>query len=160
MREWANFMLAEVGAAAVLTGLIFIGVSISLSKILASPRLPNRALQALALLLAPLVVCSLLLVPGVPLGGYGVMVLGVGFLVWIAVMLLDLHSLRHAEMQFRRVLIGNVVMNQVTVLPYIIAGIVLLTSGSQGLYWIVPGVIFSLIKALLDAWVLLVEVHR
>ena len=153
-------MLAEVGAAGVLTGLIFIGVSISLSKILASPRLPNRALQALVLLLAPLVICSLLLVPGLPLVVYGVMVLGVGLLVWTAVTLLDLRSLRHAEIQFRRFLIGNFVMNQVTVLPYIIAGIALLTSGIHGLYWVVPGVLFSLIKALLDAWVLLIEVHR
>ena len=160
MREWESFMLAEVGAAGVLTGLIFIGVSISLSKILASPRLPNRALQALVLLLAPLVICSLLLVPGLPLVVYGVMVLGVGLLVWTAVTLLDLRSLRHAEIQFRRFLIGNFVMNQVTVLPYIIAGIALLTSGIHGLYWVVPGVLFSLIKALLDAWVLLIEVHR
>ena len=76
------------------------------------------------------------------------------------VTLLDLRSLRHAEIQFRRFLIGNFVMNQVTVLPYIIAGIALLASGIHGLYWIVPGVMFSLIKALLDAWVLLVEVHR
>lgn len=75
MSRWESFMLAEVGAAAVLTGLIFIGVSISLSKILSSPRLTNRALQALILLLAILVMCSLLLVPGQPLVVYGVEVL-------------------------------------------------------------------------------------
>jgi hypothetical protein len=30
---WANFFIAQVGAAAALTGLIFVGVSINLNKI-------------------------------------------------------------------------------------------------------------------------------
>lgn len=160
MGGWESFMLPQVGAAAVLTRLIFIGVSISLSKILPSPRLPNRALQALILLLAILVMGSLLLVPGQPLVVYGVEVLVVGLLVWAALTALDVSSVRKAEIQFRRISIGNLILNQVTVLPYMIAGIAMLTSGSNGFYWIVLGIMFSFIKALLDAWVLLVEVHR
>lgn len=46
------------------------------------------------------------------------------------------------------------------VLPYIIAGIVVLSRGSGGLYWIVPAIIVSFLKAILDAWVLLVEINR
>lgn len=160
MGGWESFMLPQVGAAAVLTRLIFIGVSISLSKILPSPRLPNRALQALILLLAIFVMGSLLLVPGQPLVVYGVEVLVVGLLVWAALTALDVSSVRKAEIQFRRISIGNLILNQVTVLPYMIAGIAMLTSGSNGFYWIVLGIMFSFIKALLDAWVLLVEVHR
>lgn len=160
MGGWESFMLPQVGAAAVLTRLIFIGVSISLSKILPSPRLSNRALQALILLLAILVMGSLLLVPGQPLVVYGVEVLVVGLLVWAALTALDVSSVRKAEIQFRRISIGNLILNQVTVLPYMIAGIAMLTSGSNGFYWIVLGIMFSFIKALLDAWVLLVEVHR
>lgn len=160
MGGWESFMLPQVSAAAVLTRLIFIGVSISLSKILPSPRLPNRALQALILLLAILVMGSLLLVPGQPLVVYGVEVLVVGLLVWAALTALDVSSVRKAEIQFRRISIGNLILNQVTVLPYMIAGIAMLTSGSNGFYWIVLGIMFSFIKALLDAWVLLVEVHR
>ena len=160
MGGWESFMLPQVSAAAVLTRLIFIGVSISLSKILPSPRLPNRALQALILLLAILVMGSLLLVPGQPLVVYGVEVLVVGLLVWAALTALDVSSVRKAEIQFRRISIGNLILNQVTVLPYMIAGIAMLTLGSNGFYWIVLGIMFSFIKALLDAWVLLVEVHR
>ncbi len=36
----------------------------------------------------------------------------------------------------------------------------LLISGVGGLYWLVPAAIFSFIKAILDAWVLLVEINR
>lgn len=37
---------------------------------------------------------------------------------------------------------------------------IVLSSGSGGLYWIVPAIIFSFVKAILDAWVLLVEINR
>jgi hypothetical protein len=35
-----------------------------------------------------------------------------------------------------------------------------LTRGVGGLYLLVPAIIISFIKALLDAWVLLVEINR
>jgi hypothetical protein len=54
MSEWHEFFLAEAGVAAVLTGLVFIGVSINLDKIMSNPGhgLPGRALEALVLLMA------------------------------------------------------------------------------------------------------------
>ncbi|MEI9934528.1 MAG: hypothetical protein WDM71_06665 [Ferruginibacter sp.] len=39
-------------------------------------------------------------------------------------------------------------------------GIILIAVGANGLYWIVPAFIFSFIKSVLDAWVLLVEINR
>jgi len=45
-------------------------------------------------------------------------------------------------------------------LPYIIAGTAILINGASGVYWLVPAVIFSFLKAILDAWVLLVEFNR
>jgi hypothetical protein len=32
--------------------------------------------------------------------------------------------------------------------------------GAEGLYWLVGGVILSFVVGVLDAWVLLVEIHR
>src|SRR5260370_34067383 len=66
MTGWANFFLAQVGASAALTGLIFVAVSINLTKILAYPTLPGRALEALLYLLTVLVIGTLGLVPGQP----------------------------------------------------------------------------------------------
>ena len=51
MDQWVNFFFAEVGASAALTGLVFVGVSINLKRILSLPKLPNRALEAPVLLL-------------------------------------------------------------------------------------------------------------
>jgi modulator of FtsH protease len=159
MDGWGNFFFAEIGAAAALTGLIFVGVSINLSKILAIPRLPNRAFQALFLLVAVLIVSSLLLVPGQSLTVQGVEMLAIGVIACVTMALLDRDARRKAEPEFRRVVMAQAVLNQIAVLPYAIAGILLLIQGDGGLYWLVPAIIFSFLKAILDAWVLLVEIN-
>lgn len=74
--------------------------------------------------------------------------------------MLDVGILRKTEVQYRPSFTFNMGLTQCAVLPYIIAGIIVLSSGSAGLYWIVPAIIFSFIKAILDAWVLLVEINR
>ena len=51
-------------------------------------------------------------------------------------------------------------LSQLASLPYVIAGILALAIGTPGLYLVIPAVIFSFIKAILDAWVLLVEINR
>ena len=53
MGDWHDFFLAQAGAAGVLTGLVFVGVSINLQKILSD--LTGRAVEALILLVAVLV---------------------------------------------------------------------------------------------------------
>lgn len=59
----ARFFVATAGSAAALTGLILVGVSINITKILSLPKLPERALLSLFLLLTISVVSSLMLVP-------------------------------------------------------------------------------------------------
>jgi hypothetical protein len=44
--EWSEFFVAQAGAAAVLAGLVFVGVSINLDKIIGIPSLPSRVLEA------------------------------------------------------------------------------------------------------------------
>ena len=160
MIGWENFFIAEVGASAALLGLIFVGVSINLTRIISLPGLPNRALLALIILLTILVMCSLLLVPGQSQTLVGIELLVVGLLVWITATRLDVMNLLKKEPQYRSSYMLNMALTQSALLPYIIAGIVVLTRGAGGLYWLVPAIIISFIKAILDAWVLLVEINR
>ena len=84
MDDWHHFFLATAGAAAVLAGLVFVGVSIDLEMILSEPNsgLPGRAAEALILLVAVLIVSALVLVPGQGATWLGVEVLLTGLIAW------------------------------------------------------------------------------
>ncbi len=160
MNGWENFFIAEVGASAALLGLIFVGVSINLDKILSISGLPNRALLALIILLTILIISSVMLIPSQTLTLIGIELLLLGLIAWIILTSLDVNILRTRKAQYRLPYMMNVTLSQIASLPYIIAGIIVLTRGAGGLYWLVPAIIFSFIKAILDAWVLLVEINR
>ncbi len=160
MNGWENLFIAEVGASAALLGLLFVGVSINLARIISIPGLPNRALLALIILLTILIMCSLLLVPGQSQTFIGIELLVVGLIVWATATTLDVTILQKKEPQYRSSYMLNMALTQFALLPYVIAGITVLTRGAGGLYWIVPAIVISFIKAILDAWVLLVEINR
>jgi modulator of FtsH protease len=84
MGDWHAFFLAQAGAAGVLTGLVFVGVSMNLEKIVSEPGvgLPRRAAEALILLVVVLTASCLLLVPGQGKAIVGVEVLAIGLAAW------------------------------------------------------------------------------
>src|SRR5215213_4335172 len=113
--EWHDFFLAAAGAAAVLAGLVFVGVSINLDMIMSNPTygLAGRALEALVLLVAVLIVTMLLLVPAQGMVLAGAEVLAVGVLDWAAVVIIQLLVLRNwrsLEPAFRRHFVPRVVL--------------------------------------------------
>jgi hypothetical protein len=44
--------------------------------------------------------------------------------------------------------------------PYLIAGVSLFVGSGGGLYWLVAAIGLSYLVAMLDAWVLLIEIQR
>jgi hypothetical protein len=99
MNAWHDFFSAQAGAAGVLTGLVFVGVSINLQKIVSDPRsgLAGRAAEALILLVAVLTVSVLGLVPGQGPGIIGAEVLVVGLAAWLWIVAIQLPRLREWE---------------------------------------------------------------
>ena len=165
MNEWHDFFLAQAGAAGVLTGLVFVGVSINLQKIVSNPSsgLAGRAAEALILLVAVLLASVLVLVPAQGAGVLGAEVLVVGLAAWGWIVAIQLPRLREwgtmrADLRVSFVL--RVVLGQVGTLAMVIAGGAVLWVGPGGLYWLVAGTVFSILAALADAWVLLVEINR
>ena len=90
MKEWNDFFLATAAAAATLTGLIFVGISINLTHILSFPVLVIKASVALILLLMILIFSALLLVPQESHYLIGCETIVLGLIVWILITRADL----------------------------------------------------------------------
>jgi hypothetical protein len=160
MSGWESFFIAQVGASAALAGFVFVAVSINLTKIMSSPRLPGRAFEPLVLLLALLIVSSLTLVPDQSTAVIGIEVLVVGVVSWLTIGVLLVESLPDLKSQYRLYYVQRVALDQLATLPVIACGLALLTQGASGLIWMVPCTVFCYLVVFLDAWVLLVEINR
>jgi modulator of FtsH protease len=165
MDEWHDFLLAQAGAAGVLTGLVFVAVSINLQTIVSEPGsgLPGRAAEALILLVGVLTASVLLLVPGQGQVMVGAEVLGMGLATWgcvVTIQLLRLRSWAIMRPDLRQAFVLRVALAQIATLPSVVAGITVLVGGLEGLYWLVAGMVLSTLVALFEAWVLLVEINR
>jgi hypothetical protein len=158
--EWQSLFVAEVGASAALAGLLFVAISINLARILRGVGLSGRAGEAMVLLVAVLVVSTLALVPGQSSTVLGAELLVAGLLAWSALVTIHVRAVRGQVGPSSRVLAGRIVLAQTAVLPLLVAGVSLLLGAGGGLYWLVPGVVFCLVIAVLDAWVLLIEIVR
>lgn len=156
---WHDLYVAVAGAAATLTGLIFVAVSINLEKIMSSKRQPARAGEAMGVLLAVLCASICVLVPGQPRA-----LLGIELAVLGAVLLL-----RTARSPSYRNRPTDAPLNWVVVpaaiglfssVPMVIAGISLSVGHGGGLYWMVAELVFAFGGSALNAWILLIEINR
>ncbi len=158
--EWHDFFMATAGSSATLTGLIFVGVSINITKILSLSKLPDRALISLFLLLAILIISSLMLIPFQSYLLIGIETLIIGVSLYITITKLDIGIYKKTATEYQKQYLASIVLNQLSLLPYLIGGFLTLLYGQKGIYWIVPAILLSFVRAVIDAWVLLVEINR
>ena len=146
------------GAAAVLTGLLFVSLSINLQQILGQAWLPRRAALTLVLLFEALVIAILGLVPGQSPAAFAVELLGVGGAGWLFAT--GVFTVRRPAIDQRAPILVNAVATQLATLPVIVAGGSLLARSGGGLYWLVPAFVLLLGVGVMIAWVLLIEILR
>jgi len=156
---WENFFVAEAGASAALAGLLFVAVSINLPRILQFPGLPGRAAEALVVLFAVLASASLGLVPGQSPAVFGTELLAIGLGSSLLMLVIQVRGSRYPGQQ-RRWTIIRIATTQVAAVPFAVAGASVLARAGGGLYWLAPAIVLSFFAALLDAWVLLIEIQR
>jgi hypothetical protein len=157
---WEPFFSAIIAAAAALTGLLFVAVSINLDRITKGGRfLPARAAETLATLLLVVASSALALVP------QSIRLLGVEILVIVVPMLAIM--VRSQLGQRRRNpddpllwTISRMTSTAVATVPCTVAGISLIAHSGGGLYWLAPTALLGIVGAVYNAWVLLVEIVR
>lgn len=161
LADWSNFFVAEVGAAAALSGLLAVAISINLARILAFPSLPARAGEALVLLVGAMVVASLGLVPGQPgwLLGAELLALG-GVMAATSICIVARASATISRADRAHRLYFRITLSLSASLPIVAGGVWLILSGPGGLYCVMAGELLLLVAGVLHAWVLLVEIMR
>ena len=157
---WSDFAVAVAGAAAALSGLLFVAVSINLSRILAFSNLPARAAQTLIMLVTPLVVSLLVLIPAQRPAALGIELLVGAVALAAALARLSRPSTRSVEEGMRGYVVGRIGPAVIIVGMLLVAGAALVAHAGGGLYWLVPAVLVAVLAGLGNAWVLLVEVQR
>jgi hypothetical protein len=158
--HWTDFGVGVAGASAALAGLVFVAVSINLSKILEYRNLPGRAALTLYLFVTPLVVGILLLVPGQSGAALGGELLAAGLVFGGSEMLINQRAGRsdkETRLTWALVRLFPIIVSSGCL---ILAGATLLAQAGGGLYWLVPNVLAAFVFGLINAWVLLVEIMR
>lgn len=157
--EWNDLFVAAAGASAALTGLVFVAVSINIDRILRLPGVPDRALGTLVLLLGVVVASLLGLAPGQSATALGLELLAQGLLFAVTVEVLARRSLRDLAVP-RGTRAWRIAFPALGTVPFVIGAASLLAGVGGGLYWVLAGIVFALVGAVLNAWVLLVEILR
>jgi len=157
--QWHDLFVAIAGAAAALTGLLFVAVSINLEPILGHHSLPTRAVETLSLMGALLLLAVFALIPGQPRQVLGGELLGLGLLAGGLLLTHRLRLPRHEGEPLTWTVVPIIVI-VAALAPMVAAGISVLADGGGGLYWLVPAVVLGFAGSITNAWILLVEIHR
>ncbi len=158
--EWNTLLAVQAGAAATLTGLVFVAFSINQSKIMEYPGLPGRAMESLLQFLEVFLVATVALVPKQSAETLAVELLVIGTIVWAAVIVEQIRYLILRTGHPRWWFLHRAILSEFAAVPFLVAGIRLLLGAPDALYWLVPGFVFSFLAGIVSAWVLLVEILR
>ena len=156
---WHDFFIGTIGAAAALTGLLFVAISINLDQVLKYAGLPGRAAGTLGMLVSAAGRLRLRARPGSEQSGAR-------------------HRDRRRGSRRRRA--GAVGVPRVSEAPdepstwriehaatlllpgigLVVGGVSVAVGTGGGLYWVLGAILLAFVSASVNAWVLLVEIKR
>ena len=158
--DWGGFFAASAGAAAGLTGLIIVAMSVNIGTIIGIPGMTSRAGATIAALVLAVVASIAALIPGQSLWLYGVEVLAFGAVAMGFALDSSFRVVAARPRGARWGSVPKIALVMVQVLPFLVGGALLMTTNSAGLDWIAAGILAVFVGSVLNAWVLLVEILR
>jgi modulator of FtsH protease len=157
---WNDFFVAVAGVAGALVGLVFVALSINLPRIIKMPGVSGRAAETIVLLAGALVGSLVALMPHLSLLDLGLLLLVSSLNAWGWPMAIQMGSILKREYPSPALAAIRVTLYQAAALPGV-AGAGLLCAGApSGIGLFAIGTVLSMLVALFNAWVLLVEILR
>ena len=152
--------VAEIcgGAAATLTGLLFVAVSIRIASIARSQELRNRAAQTLSLFGMVLIISVLIAIPGQAYRTLGVEVVALAVIAGTGLAVLDRRAKGDRSNQAIAPVLELVTPTTITSLLLLAAGTVLVLGVHAGLYVLVGPIFVALVGGVTSAWLFLTKI--
>jgi modulator of FtsH protease len=156
---WTDFFVAELGASAALAGLVIVAISINLERILSVAALPGRAAETLVLLTGALTLAGLALMPQT-IQALGWEALPLGLLTWLAPLRAHMRAFAARGNDPISWIWSRIVIAQPASLPMIAGAVLLIGGNAAGAYCFAASIMAALLGAMLNTWILLVEILR
>jgi modulator of FtsH protease len=153
-------MVAAAGASGALAGLVFVAVSINLSRIIELPGVASRASDAILILASALIGTLMALVPGQPPSRLGLELLVLYVPAGLLPGLVQIRDLVRRKYYRLHHAIWRLLLHQVATIPLVLAGLSLRGYMGGGMDWFASAVILAFAVGLINAWILLVEIMR
>jgi hypothetical protein len=162
VQDWVAFATVAGAAAASLTGLLFVAVSIRIDVIGPSPELRNRSAQTLLLFGTVMVISIVLAIPGQAHGPLGAELIALGVMAGAGMLALNRRAQSGAESPGAHA-VGHVLdviaPNAVTSVLVLVSGALVAAGVHAGLYVLVVPVIAALVGGVVSAWLLLTRLN-
>jgi hypothetical protein len=157
---WHDFYIMIGTAAATLTGLLFVGLSINADMLRGktSAELSVLAGQAFSNFIFVLMFAVLFLIPDQSPRGLGLPLLGIDAYGLYMLVRRFLQARRgHSRIRGTAGLARRFVLPTLCFVTLMVIGISVLLGRTDGLYWLVPVMILLIVDASLNAWALLIR---
>jgi modulator of FtsH protease len=157
---WPDFFVAAAGATGALAGLVFVAISINLARIIELPGVSGRAAETLILLSGTLAGSLAALIPHLSEKELGCVLLSILAPTWMLPNLVQLRSIKRRTYYRSTHAIVRAILHQIAAFPGVLTGLSLLGVLPGGLTWFGVGAILSILVAMFNAWILLIEILR